>query len=818
MLRCFLTRPIVVWVCFAAVLCVVPARAQQPSGETIWLQYWGVENDVLALDCFQEFERLHDGSDGRPALKVIMGQSASLDKTGDPQRLICSIAGGDPPDVVWFPRFAAYTWIMQDTLLSLQPFVDKDLVERPNDPLTLRPEQFYSSCWEESSYEGQIYTIPATADNRVLFYNLDVFEKHADALRAIGCVDPNDPSKVGPPRTWDQLRECVKILTQFDARGRVERVGFIPNYGNSWLFLYGWLNGGEFLSRDGRTCTLNAPEIVDALVYMTELYDLMGGYEGVRTFETSLPGGDMDPFLSGKVAMKIDGEYFLSVVAVLRPSLRFGVALPPAPEGKPQMGWSGGWSWVIPKGAKHPAEAWELIRYMASRRAFEIRADAMLQQASAKGAVYMPSMCGRVDINHWAMEHYVYNSPDIDQKFKDGIRVALESLPAARYRPPTPVSQLLWNEHVRAMESGLYKRLAPGDARRSAQLALDRGTAVVQAELDRVFKPVPRPELRWQPIVVAYLVALAIAIAMLWLHFRMNVRTSGHFRNEYRAGYLFALPWFLGFALFGGGPILFSLLMSFCEYNVFAPPKFVGWQNYVDMFCHDDQFYKSLGNTLYMGIGIPLGMALSLGIAMLLNHEIRGMAVYRTFFYLPSIMPAVAASILWIWIFNPSEGVLNALLAKAGIHGPAWLQNEHWSKPGLILMSLWGAGGGMIVWLAGLKAIPVHLYEAARLDGAGPFRCFWNITLPMLSPYILFNLIMGLIGTFQVFTQAFIMTQGGPLDSTLFYAYGLFNNAFRYMKMGYASAMAWVLFAIVLVLTVIQLRLSKAWVHYESDQ
>jgi multiple sugar transport system permease protein len=280
---------------------------------------------------------------------------------------------------------------------------------------------------------------------------------------------------------------------------------------------------------------------------------------------------------------------------------------------------------------------------------------------------------------------------------------------------------------------------------------------------------------------------------------------------------VFASPWFLGFLIFGGGPIIFSLIMSFCEYDVLAPPKFVGLKNYLTMFLDDPLFYKSLWNTIFMAIGIPLGMTVSLSIAILLNYEIKGMAVYRTFFYLPAIMPAVAASILWIWIFNPHEGILNNLLANMGISGPGWLQNQYWSKPSLILMGLWGAGGGMIVWLAGLKGIPAHLYEAAKIDGAGRFRMFVNITLPMLSPYILFNLIMGLIGTFQVFTQAYIMTQGGPVDSTLFYAYLLFNNAFRYMKMGYASALAWILFGIVLSLTLLQLWVSKRWVHYESE-
>jgi len=803
-------KTIVFVVAFMAAACA--AHAVEP----VTLYYWGTDNDVLALDLIQEFEQRHNGSDGGTPIRVIMGQTASLDRTGDPQRLLCSITGGDPPDVVWFPRFAVIAWVQMGALESLQPYLDRDLAERPSDPLTLRKDLFYRACWDESEYDGQVYAITATADNRILYYNQDILDKYAGALKAAGCVAPGDPSRPGPPQTWEQLKKCVSILTQFDAQGRLSQVGFIPNYGNAWLYLYGWLNGGEFISPDGRTCTLDAPEIVDALVFMTELYDLMGGIEAVSAFETSLPSTGMDPFMSGKVAMKIDCEPFIGYIASSRRDLRFGVTLPPAPEGKPRMGWSGGWSWVIPKGAKHPVEAWEFIKFMASKRAFQIRADAQRQFARASGTVYVPYLCGRPDINLWAAEHYVYSDATIEQRFKDAQRVAVETLPIAKYRPRTPASQLLWNEHVRAMENGLYKRFDPNDLRRNARLALESGAKVVQAELDNIFNPPPYPVLSWRPVVVAYIVLLVFAGVLMYWHFGRSIRARGYFRREYHAGYLFAAPWFIGFAVFGGGPILFSLLMSFCQYDVFTPPKFVGLKNYADMAFHDPLFYKSLWNTLYMTLGIPLGMGLSLAIAMLLNHEIKGMAVYRTFFYLPAIMPAVAASILWIWIFNPHEGILNALLAQFGIAGPAWLQNQHWAKPGLIVMGLWGAGGGMIVWLAGLKGIPAHLYEAARMDGAGPLRCFWNITLPMLSPYILFNLIMGLIGTFQIFTQAYVMTQGGPVDSTLFYAYNLFNHAFRYLKMGYASAMAWVLFGIVLALTVLQIRLSKTWVHYES--
>ncbi|HPF98528.1 MAG TPA: sugar ABC transporter permease [Kiritimatiellia bacterium] len=278
-----------------------------------------------------------------------------------------------------------------------------------------------------------------------------------------------------------------------------------------------------------------------------------------------------------------------------------------------------------------------------------------------------------------------------------------------------------------------------------------------------------------------------------------------------------ALPWLIGFVLFTGGPILFSLIISFCRFDILNDAVFTGVTNYKVMFSGDELFAKSFFNTLFMVVGVPIGMAVGLGIAILLTQKVGGVAVWRTFFYLPSIVPVVAASILWIWIFNPQAGLLNQMLALVGVKGPLWLQDEATSKWALILMGLWTAGGGMIIWIAGLKGISQSYYEAASIDGATGFQQFVYITLPMLTPYIFFNLVMGLIGTFQVFAQSFIMTAGGPVNSTLFYVYHLFNNAFRYLNMGYAAAMAWFLFLIVLVLTVIQMRLSEKWVHYEGE-
>ena len=802
---------------FVLAACFLSISLGAAASETVTLYYWGSENDALALDLIQDFETTHNGSDGKPAIKVIMGQSATINKTDDPQRLLTAVAGGSPPDVVWFDRFAVGEWAARGAFQSLQPLLERDLREKPDDILTLRSEQFFQPCWDEANYRGELFAVPSVTDNRALFYNIDILEKFADKLIPAGCVDPDDPTKVGPPRTWDQLKKCAEILTEFDAKGKLIRVGFIPNFGNSWLYIYGWLNGGSFMSADGLTCTLNEPAVVDALVFMTEIYDIMGGAEAVNAFQTTLQTGDLDPFLSGKVAMKIDGDGFIGTIANQKRDMRFGVTLAPAPEGRKRLGWCGGWCWVIPSGARHPEEAWEFIKYSASLKAYKIRSDANRQASRAAGNVFLLELSARKDITDWAMKYYLYDDPAIDEKFKVAKGAFVDAMPFSKFRPVTPVGQVLWNAQVRGMEAGIYKRYDQKDIRRNAKIALDDQAAIVQKELDRIFKPKHYPQLSFTPVVLGYVIVLLIAVTVMYFYFDRKMHASGYFRREFYAGYFFASPWFIGFLIFGGGPIVFSLFMSFCEYDVLSPPKFVGLANYVSMFADDPLFYKSLWNTIFMALGIPLGMMVSLGLAILLNYEIKGMAVYRTFFYLPAIMPAVAASILWIWIFNPHEGILNNLLVKFGIAGPSWLQNQHWSKPALIIMGLWGAGGGMIIWLAGLKGIPTHLYEAAKIDGAGRFRMFLSVTLPMLSPYILFNLIMGLIGAFQIFTQAFIMTQGGPVDSTLFYAYLLFNNAFRYMKMGYASALAWVLFGIILTLTILQLRLSKRWVHYESE-
>lgn len=280
-------------------------------------------------------------------------------------------------------------------------------------------------------------------------------------------------------------------------------------------------------------------------------------------------------------------------------------------------------------------------------------------------------------------------------------------------------------------------------------------------------------------------------------------------------GYAFISPWLIGFLLFTAFPFLASVYLSFTRYNIVSAPSWVGSANYRMLFTADPLFWQALKVTFwYAVVAVPLGIVAGVGLALLLNLELRGMSLFRTIFYLPSIVPSVASSVIFLWILNPQTGLINGLLRNIHIEGPPWLQDKAWAPWSLVLLSVWAVGGSMVIYLAGLKEIPVYLYEAAVMDGANAFQKMRLITLPMLTPVIFFNLVMGIIGTFQYFTEAYIMTQGGPEDSTLFYALYLFQRAWRYLDMGYASAMAWVLFLVIMVLTGVVFRTQRRWVHY----
>jgi multiple sugar transport system permease protein len=294
---------------------------------------------------------------------------------------------------------------------------------------------------------------------------------------------------------------------------------------------------------------------------------------------------------------------------------------------------------------------------------------------------------------------------------------------------------------------------------------------------------------------------------------RLNIRV-----REALDGYLFMAPAVLGFLLFTLLPMLASLWLGFTEYDLLSAPQWIGLGNYTTMFA-DPFFWQSLRVTaVYALFSLPLGLAAALGIALLMNQRVPAIAFWRTIYVVPSVISGVAVAVLWRWLFNPEFGLVNLLLGLLGVKGPNWLGSADWALPSLIIMGLWGIGGSMLIYLAGLQGIPTDLYEAVGIDGGAAWTKFRHVTLPLLSPVILFNLVVGLIGAFQYFTEAYVLTKGGPENATLFYTLYLYRNAFNYFQMGYAAALAWMLFLLVLVLTLAVFKSTPMWVYYEGER
>ena len=934
------------WVLLVLAIAVLwwlyPRRQAPTAGDRIEVTIWfngPIEGRQLAvIDAFEE---------RFPQYRAILGSSATrsgLEGEGNPQRLMCGIAGGVPPEVVEFDRFAVCQWSSRQAFLDLNPLIQRDReeldqarrrlaeMEAPGkasdevqaqrdrvaflEKYVIQPEDYYPQTWNECTYRSGQYGVPNYMDDRVLYYSSDLLVQN-------GLVD--DDGRPMPPDTWEQVcrkladladadlttiddrsarvrsgsadfaeagvragdtlshisdpgvvtrcivadvvsanelivrspyaqrnlalpertAQHVKVFSQdsyavrcsrWDETGRMKVVGFEPHHGNGWLCMYGWMAGGEFLSEDGRTCTLDDPAIVEALQWTTDVYDAMGGVQDVNAFKTSFLSGTQDPFFNHQIGMFINGDWYLRDLARYARHMKFGTHPAPVPAARLEredgryFTWVGGFAYSIP--ATCPPEkreaAWALVKFLSSVEGVMTMNEHDAQRERGQGRLYMPRLRASIPLNQAQMDRYI-DIPEMPQAVRDGIQMHIDMLDYGRFRPVSPEGQKLWKAQETAQDLAWNHKMTPRET-------LTFQARQVQQALDRFYNPPTGAVVRWKPMVIGYLVVLAGVAALIYVRYRARHRVPGYMRKEWYAGALFASPWIIGFVVFSGGPMLFSAAMSFTRYDVLSDAVYLGAQNYGDLLDanKDPLFFKSLGNTMFMAIGVPLSMVVGLGLAMLLDTKVRGISFYRTLFFLPAIMPVVAASVLWIWVFNPQSGMMNWLLQMTGIESViewlnlrfdvglktpiAWLTSEKTSKPALIIMILWGSGASMIIWLAGLKDIPAHLYDAAALDGAGPVRRFRHVTLPMLTPYILFNLVMGLIGTFQIFTQAYIMTpNGSPSHSTYFYVYKLFDECFSYFRLGYGAAMAWILFVIVMVLTLFNLASSKRWVHYAGD-
>jgi len=792
-----------------------------------------------------------------PEYKVIYSVPVTKNVEGDGQRLLCAIAGGVPPDVVYFDRFAIGEWASKGAFEDLTPWLEK---QDPEDPFLISLDDYYKFTVEEVSYRKpgsddpmSIYGIPQSVDIRMLYMNMDML---------------NNAGLTEAPKNWEELSDYAFKLTKFrdpnQLKAGITRLGFGPNEGNSWLYLYAWQAGGEFLSPDRTQVTMSSPEVVKALKYNLDVYDRLGGYQNVMAFKSSFQkGGAQDPFFADQMAMRIDGSWNLSTIAEYKRDMNFKIVAPPLPQseidkGRKPLTWAGGHAYIMPKSAQNKGGAFKLIQFLQSDDTLSYMEDEYKQSQLSAGKLYLPRGIAKQKLFEATIKREVYENEDLPETFKDAYRET-EKIGANTYiRPVTPVGQMLWNKHMQGYELAVTKsekleeavdtRLAKENFSNNAERedrrnqyyceeAMKTVEKDVQTQLDKTLSPPTGAKVNWWPYFIGYGLLILIPFIAIYLRTKYAKAGAGSTGKRYQKkevgwAMFFAGPWLLGMIIFIAGPILFSIVISFTSWDVMNDAHYVGLDNYRQL-AEDDMMKQSLGNTIFMLLRVPLSMVVGLFIAIMMNRAIRGIGIYRTIFYLPAIMPIVASSFLWLWLLNPNTGPVNQALdwlfdtalfewiestfmEGDQINSPQWFQDKVWSKPAMIVMNVWTAGSGMIIWLAGLQAIPKELYEAAKIDGANAWQRFWKITIPMLTPYILFNLIMGTISTLQIFNEAFIMTQGGPESSTTFYAYYLFQQSFQYFRMGYASAMAWILFLIVLLLTVLKLWSSKKWVHYTN--
>jgi ABC-type sugar transport system permease subunit/maltose-binding protein MalE len=647
--------------------------------------------------------------------------------------------------------------------------------------------EFYPVSIAQSTFNGKVYGLPWVLSPKALLYNKRMFREAG--------LDPNRP-----PRTWDELRDYAIRLTRKNADGRITQLGFaeVRDFRE-----YLWQSGGDLLTSDGRHPAFQLPVGVRTLGYWVDTVDRMcGDVKALNAFSAEFSGAASDSFGMQKVAMRLDSPFRIPDLKRYFPNLDYAVA--PVPTSRDRVNEVVGNSLVIPRGSKHKEAAWEFIKYASTK-------EQLLAVCAQSGR--LPARISA------AMDPSYLNDPLLGPFVRE--------LPYGKSIPVVPGYLEMQDALDRQIELAMNHKKCPEQALNAAAEDCERILSRSNEDMSGF------PVIQWSRVLVFLGILLVLMVGGTATGVRRATRHSKRERREALEFYGFLAPWLIGFLLLTFGAVSASLALSFSKWDVLTPGRWVGFRNYTDLFTNDPRFLKSLVNTaIYSVMAVPMAVVAGLATAMLLNLKLPGIRIFRTLFYLPVVVSGVATALLWRELFNPSTGLLNKFLTlpikpviSNGLHWtpwitnpPGWLSDPVWSKPALVIMAIWGVGGAMLIYLAGLQGIPVQLYEAAELDGARGWRRFWHVTLPLLTPVIFYQLVMGIIGSFQVFTQAYVMTAGtgGPEDSLLFYVLYLFNNAFQWLKIGYSSAMAWVLFVIVLIITLINFVGAKRWVYYEG--
>lgn len=774
---------------FAAILIVawsfgdVAIRSfQDPkAGRDVMLRivFWGDANERnIVQACVDAFEAAN------PRIKV---QMIHADFGNFDAKLKTMMAAGTPPDLFY----------LRDT--DIESFAKLKLIEPLEEYIARDPQPWFSDFYpvllDAFRFDGKLvgngtlYGLPKDFTTVGFYINLDLF-------RQAGVPVPRDGW------TWEQFDDAARKITALERTASGEKIyGVFMNAWPAVLRNIIWSYGGDFFPRDAEgnydftRSALSEPPARAALeMIRRQRFDEKTSYN---------PTGQ---------AREGGQEFFTGNIGIIGPEGRwrtpryreitaFDFDFVPVPhlEGKPPVSAIFTVAWAISHDTPHKAESWELLKFLAGPEG---------QRLTGRLGLAIPSL---------------KSVAESDDFLQPGTKPASTPL----FLDLVSVGRIGLMPQLREFESFVAEETTAAIS--LGRKTVDQATADIErrwtSELASPLKRGEFQQVNWAPVIGTVAAVLSVLLGILIWRARAE-RLGSLDRAQERAGLLFISPWIIGFALLTLGPMVLSAVLAFTRWSAMTPvsrAEYVGVSNFTQLFKYDDTFGQSLWVTLYFVVlAVPLTQVAALAVAMLMNQAVKGIAIFRTIYFLPSVISGVALGTLWLALFNNDYGLLNRMLAVPlgwiGLTPPDWFGRdaEWFAIPAFVIMSLWGVGAGMVIYLAGLKNIPASLYEAARIDGTTPWQTFRNITLPMLSPLVFFNLVMGIIGSFQVFTQAFVMTGRGPGNATLFYVLNLYYQAFEFHNMGYASAMAWVLFAIILAVTLLVFRAARNLVYYEA--
>jgi multiple sugar transport system permease protein len=776
---------LVLW-SFARVIGRELAASDAGAAVELTVMHWsgegGQEEDAIVEDLLRRFEQSHPGVRVR---RINPGDSGSYYT-----KLQTMMAAGEPPDVFYVGTERLAAFASAGLLAPVEPYLEQDAAA--GDPAALDLDAFYRSTVDAFRFDGRatgrgaLYGIPKDFTTVGFYWNQDLFARAGVPAPHAGW-------------TWDDFLAAARAVAALeDPDGSRPYTGaeFVTWPTMVRVFLRTW--GVDVVTPDFETLLLDQPEVFAAL---DRLRAWRHDEEGSLTSGKSKVATGASVFRTGRVGMA--GPFGRWVVPGYRQIEDFDwdfAPLPRAPGRDPEnvvltVAWS------VADRSAHPREAWELVRHLCSPEA---------QAAAAPLGLAVPTLRA-------VAESPAFLDPALAPR---NDRAYLDQAEYAR--------GVDWPANAK-FEALLGTRLDQGI--KTGDLPLPEAIAAFEAAWAvEGASPLARggfPPLDWGRL-LGWTLALGGGGLLLALAWWWRTRPGRLALREELAGWLVVSPWLAGFLVFLAFPIGLSLVLSFSRWNGVATldeAEWVGLANYAQLLGHDERFRVCLRVTAYYALlAVPLGQAFALGAALLMNLKVRGIGLFRGAWYLPSVLAGVGVAVLWRWVFDGDHGLLNAalrpLLDTFGADPPEWFGADAgaWGPPAFAVMSLWTVGGSMMIYLAGLKGIPQELHEAAAIDGAGAWRRFRAVTLPMLSPVIFFNGIMAVIGSFQVFTQAFVMTGGEPGDLTRFYVLYLYNQAFEFYEMGYASALAWLLLVVTLLLTLVVMRGSKRFVHYEALQ